>query len=468
MTPQGTSRLRRRGAAAPWRRAAAVAAPLPVLAGLPVLVGHRSVLLWASRARCRAGVAPRVPFGASGVRTRAAPVPNRPGRERVPGPAGARRPALASAGDPEPSSPTPSWRACAPPSTAGELAVAVPAGGARRAARRTATTATTPPTSRCSSPRPAGRPPREVAELRRRRGCGPLPAIASVEVAGPGFLNVRLDARPRSAAGRAHRRRPPAPRTAAATGWRGSGSTSSSSRPTRPARCTWAACAGPRSATRSARLLEAAGAEVDPRVLLQRRRRPDRPVRRLAAAPRARARRRPEDGYAGDYVAEIAAARRRRSARRARPAADEALEVFRVEGLALMFGEIRAVAGRLRRDFDVYFSRAHAARAGARSPRRWTGCASRATSSRPTARSGCGPPTSATTRTGCWSRATARPTYFAADCAYYLDKRERGFDRVVIMLGADHHGYVGRMRGDGGLLRRRPGPHPRAARSASW
>jgi arginyl-tRNA synthetase len=37
-------------------------------------------------------------------------------------------------------------------------------------------------------------------------------------------------------------------------------------------------------------------------------------------------------------------------------------------------------------------------------------------------------------------------TYFAADCAYYLDKRERGFDRIVIMLGADHHGYIGRMR----------------------
>ena len=37
-------------------------------------------------------------------------------------------------------------------------------------------------------------------------------------------------------------------------------------------------------------------------------------------------------------------------------------------------------------------------------------------------------------------------TYFAADCAYYLDKRKRGFDRVVIMLGADHHGYLGRMK----------------------
>ena len=35
--------------------------------------------------------------------------------------------------------------------------------------------------------------------------------------------------------------------------------------------------------------------------------------------------------------------------------------------------------------------------------------------------------------------------YIAGDLAYYLDKRERGFDRVIIMLGADHHGYIGRM-----------------------
>ena len=35
-------------------------------------------------------------------------------------------------------------------------------------------------------------------------------------------------------------------------------------------------------------------------------------------------------------------------------------------------------------------------------------------------------------------KADGEPTYFAADCAYYLDKRERGFDKVVIMLGADH------------------------------
>jgi arginyl-tRNA synthetase len=35
--------------------------------------------------------------------------------------------------------------------------------------------------------------------------------------------------------------------------------------------------------------------------------------------------------------------------------------------------------------------------------------------------------------------------YIAGDLAYYLDKRSRGFDRCIYMLGADHHGYVPRM-----------------------
>ncbi|MFT4286648.1 arginine--tRNA ligase [Nocardioides sp.] len=37
-------------------------------------------------------------------------------------------------------------------------------------------------------------------------------------------------------------------------------------------------------------------------------------------------------------------------------------------------------------------------------------------------------------------------TYFASDTAYYLDKRRRGFDRCIYLLGADHHGYVGRLK----------------------
>jgi arginyl-tRNA synthetase len=43
-------------------------------------------------------------------------------------------------------------------------------------------------------------------------------------------------------------------------------------------------------------------------------------------------------------------------------------------------------------------------------------------------------------------RSTGEKTYFAPDAAYYLDKRGRGFDRCVYMLGADHHGYVARLR----------------------
>ena len=43
-------------------------------------------------------------------------------------------------------------------------------------------------------------------------------------------------------------------------------------------------------------------------------------------------------------------------------------------------------------------------------------------------------------------KADGEKTYFAADAAYYLDKRSRGFDTCIYMLGADHHGYIGRLR----------------------
>jgi arginyl-tRNA synthetase len=43
-------------------------------------------------------------------------------------------------------------------------------------------------------------------------------------------------------------------------------------------------------------------------------------------------------------------------------------------------------------------------------------------------------------------RSNGELTYFASDTAYYIDKRERGFDLCIYLLGADHHGYVGRLR----------------------
>ncbi len=43
-------------------------------------------------------------------------------------------------------------------------------------------------------------------------------------------------------------------------------------------------------------------------------------------------------------------------------------------------------------------------------------------------------------------RENGQPTYFASDIAYHADKMERGFDRVIDIWGADHHGYVPRIR----------------------
>jgi arginyl-tRNA synthetase len=43
-------------------------------------------------------------------------------------------------------------------------------------------------------------------------------------------------------------------------------------------------------------------------------------------------------------------------------------------------------------------------------------------------------------------KADGELTYFTSDTAYYLDKRARGFDLCIYLLGADHHGYVGRLK----------------------
>jgi len=43
-------------------------------------------------------------------------------------------------------------------------------------------------------------------------------------------------------------------------------------------------------------------------------------------------------------------------------------------------------------------------------------------------------------------RADGKKTYFASDIAYHFDKRERGYDQLIDVLGADHHGYVARVR----------------------
>ena len=152
----------------------------------------------------------------------------------------------------------------------------------------------------------------------------------------------------------------------------------------------------------------------------------------------------PEDGYGGQYIEDIA-----KAVLGKRPDAldlpeEEAREVFRAEGVDLMFGEIKQSLHDFGVDFDVYFHEDNLHRSGAvkRAVERLTDLGNTYEKD--------GAIWLATERFGddkdrVIIKSDGQGAYLSGDLAYYLDKRERGFDRCFIMLGADHHGYVGRM-----------------------
>jgi arginyl-tRNA synthetase len=49
-------------------------------------------------------------------------------------------------------------------------------------------------------------------------------------------------------------------------------------------------------------------------------------------------------------------------------------------------------------------------------------------------------------------KSDGQPAYIAGDLAYFLDKRQRGFDLCIYMLGADHHGYIARLKASAAAL----------------
>ncbi|MEY4971379.1 MAG: hypothetical protein RLZZ404_305 [Actinomycetota bacterium] len=169
----------------------------------------------------------------------------------------------------------------------------------------------------------------------------------------------------------------------------------------------------------------------------------DRFARSLLA--RARGEAAPEDGYGGAYIQEIA------DRVLAETAIDilslpeaEAQEAFRAAGVDLMFGEIRQSLHDFGVDFDVYFHENSLYESGAvdkaiarlrelghifeEDGAIWL----RST-------------TFGDDRDRVVIKSDGEAAYIAGDLAYYLDKRSRGFDQCIYMLGADHHGYVQRM-----------------------
>jgi arginyl-tRNA synthetase len=286
-----------------------------------------------------------------------------------------------------------------------------------------------------------GAAPRDVAQavadqLRQTEG------IESVDIAGPGFLNIRIQA---AAAGELARvivtQATAYGRTNRLDGQR-LNLEFVSANPTGPIHIgavRWAAVGDA-----LARLLRADGAEVTTEYYFNDAgSQIDRYARSLLAAARGESI--PEDGYAGEYITDIAAAVLKKHPDAATLPDKEAHEVFRVEGVALMFDEIKSSLAGFGVRFDVYFNEKDLHTRGeldaALVRLREQGHLYERDGALWLRTTDFGDDKDRVVRKsdGDW-------TYFAADCAYYLDKRERGFDRLVIMLGADHHGYVGRMR----------------------
>ncbi|MCZ0730210.1 arginine--tRNA ligase [Mycolicibacterium iranicum] len=159
----------------------------------------------------------------------------------------------------------------------------------------------------------------------------------------------------------------------------------------------------------------------------------------------------PEDGYAGTYIADIAGQVLAKEPDALNLPDAEMRETFRGIGVNLMFDHIKQSLHEFGTDFDVYTHEDSMHTSGrveqAIAKLRETGFAYEKDGA-------------------VWLRTTdfgddkdrvviksdGKPAYIAGDLAYFLDKRKRGFDLCIYMLGADHHGYIARLKASAAAL----------------
>ncbi len=153
----------------------------------------------------------------------------------------------------------------------------------------------------------------------------------------------------------------------------------------------------------------------------------------------------PEDGYAGAYINDIAAQVLAQAPEAMSLPEAQQRETFRAIGVDLMFSQIKASLHEFGTDFDVYTHEDSMHTSGrvdeAVAKLRTTGAIYEKD----------GATWLRTTEFGddkdrVVIKSDGHPAYIAADLAYYLDKRQRGFDLCIYMLGADHHGYIARLK----------------------
>ena len=289
--------------------------------------------------------------------------------------------------------------------------------------------------------KPAGRAPRAVAELIAPRLAG-VAGIKSAEIAGPGFINVTLDtavhgelARTVVLAGAAYGR------TETFAG-QNINLEFISANPTGPIHIggvRWAAVGDS-----LARILRASGASVTSEYYIND---AGTQIDKFAASLHASAQGKPipEDGYVGEYISDIAAEIVKEQPGVWGLPEDEQLTVFRETGLRLMTDQIRKSTEEFGTHFDVWFSEKSLHDSGA------VDRALDRLREQGHVFEKDGAVWLRTTDFGddrdrVLVRSTGEKTYFASDAAYFLDKRDRGFSPAIYLLGADHHGYVGRLK----------------------
>ncbi|MBP2178541.1 arginine--tRNA ligase [Amycolatopsis magusensis] len=287
----------------------------------------------------------------------------------------------------------------------------------------------------------AGLKPRDFADA-LAESLAKADGVEAAEVAGPGFLNLRLGASAQGAqisqvlaAGKAYGR-------GDALGGLKINLEFVSANPTGPIHLggtRWAAVGDALG-----RVLTAQGAEVtreyyfnDAGAQI------DRFVRSLIAA--AKGEPAPEDGYAGTYISDVAAEVLRQEPSALSLPEAERHETFRKVGIELMFSEIKKALHEFGTDFDVFFHE-NSLHENGEVDRLVAKLKDEGT---------------LYFDDGAWWLRTTdhgddkdrvvikqdgHPAYIAGDIAYLHDKRQRGFDLCIYMLGADHHGYVTRLK----------------------
>ncbi|MDC7107058.1 arginine--tRNA ligase [Corynebacterium striatum] len=267
-------------------------------------------------------------------------------------------------------------------------------------------------------------------------------AIDVAEIAGPGFLNIRLAAAAQGAI--VDQVRQAGANYGHNDAYKGQKINLEfvSANPTGPIHLggtRWAAVGDSLG-----RVLEASGAEVTREYYFNDHgRQIDRFSNSLVAA--AKGEPTPEDGYGGEYIQEIAANVQNQVPDALEGTEDEVREKFRAAGVEMMFDHIKESLHEFGVDFDVYFHENSLFESGAVDK----AVAHLKDNEKLYFEDGAW-----------WLKSTdygddkdrvviksdGDAAYIAGDIAYVADKFDRGHDLAIYMLGADHHGYIARLR----------------------